>query len=96
MLHPHCFLPQGKDFPQFLVRKLGQPTFTCTNNFYCYFLLALDHFINLLFQGSPTDELVDLNVPGLADAERPVSGLVLYRWIPPAVKVEHMVGPGKV
>ena len=39
---------------------------------------------------------MDVDVPGLADAEGPVGGLVLHRRVPPPVVVDHVVGPGQV
>ena len=33
---------------------------------------------------------------GLADPIGPVGGLVLHSWVPPAVDVEHVAGPGEV
>jgi hypothetical protein len=50
--------------------------------------------VDAFFQRPRADELVDLDIAGLADAEGPVSGLVFHRWIPPAIEMEDMVGSG--
>ena len=52
--------------------------------------------IDLLLDGSLADEFVDQNVLRLADAERPVGGLVLDRRVPTAVEVHHVRGGGQV
>ena len=59
-------------------------------------LLALDDVVDALFQRPCHDELVHLHVAPLADAERPVGRLVLHGRVPPAVKVEDVVGARQV
>ena len=49
-----------------------------------------------LLERARADELVHLDVAGLADAKGAVGGLVLDRRVPPAVEVEDVVGGGKV
>ena len=53
--------------------------------------LRLDHLVDLLLQRAGADELVDLHVARLADAEGAVGRLVLDRRVPPAVEVEDVV-----
>ena len=52
--------------------------------------LALDHPVDALLERADADELADLDVASLADAERPVGGLVLDGGVPPAIEGDNV------
>ncbi len=52
----------------------------------------LDHVIDFFFNRSGTYILIHSNRLSLADTKDAVRRLVFHRWIPPSVKMEHMVG----
>ncbi len=58
--------------------------------------LALDHGIDALLDGSAANELVDQNIPLLADAKGAVGGLILDGRVPPTVEMDHVAGRGEV
>src|SRR5439155_6952888 len=58
--------------------------------------LRRDQRVDLLLDRPPADELVDEDVPLLADAVRPVGRLVLDGGIPPAVEVHDVRGGRQV
>src|SRR6266498_2233360 len=57
-------------------------------------LLLLDQRVDPLLQRADADELADLHVLALADAEGAVGRLVLHGRVPPAVEVDQVVGGG--
>ena len=59
-------------------------------------LLLLDHRVDPLLHRAEADELADLDVAPLPDAERPVGRLVLHRRVPPPVDVDDVAGGGQV
>jgi len=59
------------------------------------FCLSAYHLVDALFQSTEGDELMHEDILLLADTEGPVGGLVFNRRVPPAVKMEHMVGGGQ-
>src|SRR6266536_891710 len=59
-------------------------------------LLLLDQRVDPLLQRADADELADLHVLALADAEGAVGRLVLHGRVPPAVEVDHVIGGGQV
>src|SRR5690349_20618023 len=91
-LFPQRFPAQGEEALQLLVGEFGQPALAGADDAGGDLLLALDHLVDLLFQGAGAQKLVHLHVAGLADAEGPVGRLVLDGRVPPAVEVEHVVG----
>ena len=76
--------------------QLGEPAFAGADDLLGQRLLLLDHRVDPLLQRADADELADLDVPPLADAERPVGGLVLHGRVPPPVDVDHVAGRGQV
>src|SRR5260370_17032562 len=63
---------------------------------FCQHLLLLDHQVDTFFQGSDADELMYLDIFLLSNAKRSIGGLILHCRVPPAVKVENIVGSGQV
>ena len=58
--------------------------------------LLFDQGVDLLFDRSAANELVDQHVAALADAERPVGRLILDGRVPPAVEMYYVLGGGQV
>ena len=58
--------------------------------------LVVDDHADAFLDGAFAHELVDVDGAFLADAPRPVGGLVLDRRVPPAVVVDHLAGRGEV
>ena len=56
--------------------------------------LGLQELGDPVFEGALADEAVDLHRSALADAVRPVAGLVLHGRVPPAVVVDDVGRPG--
>src|SRR6185437_1423006 len=82
--------------PQVVRGQLREPALAIADYEIGQGLLLLDHLVDLLFQGPGADELAYLHVPGLANAERPIGGLVLHGGVPPSVQVDHVAGRGQV
>src|SRR5512139_2750128 len=93
---PYRFLAQREDLADLPVGKLREPALACAHYLFSELLLACDHLVNLLLEGAGADELVDLDVPPLADAKRAVGSLVLDCRVPPPIKVKDAVCPGEV
>ena len=81
---------------ELLVGQLGDPALAGADDGAGELLLLVDHPVDPFLQRAAADELVDLHVPRLADAEGAVGRLVLDRRVPPAVEVEDVRGAGEV
>ena len=67
---------EGQHVPEFSVGQLGEPPFRGGSHHLAGgFPLDFDHEIDAVLQRAGADQLVDVDVPGLADAEGPVGGL---------------------
>ena len=58
--------------------------------------LPFEKGVDPLLEGSFGDDPVDVDALLLSDPVHPVRGLILYRGIPPAVNMDHMVRPCEV
>ena len=88
---------EGQHVPEFSVGELGEPPLGCGSHHLAGgLLLDFDHEVDAVLEGTGADQLVDVDIPGLADAEGPVGGLVLHGGVPPPVVVNHVVGPWQV
>ena len=96
-LHFHALQFQPHEVEKLLVAELGDPVLAAgADDVFSDFLLAIDEGVDALLDGADADELVDDDVLFLADAEGAVGGLVLDGGVPPAVKMDHVVGAGEV
>src|SRR5580692_7077397 len=85
------------EIEQLFVAQLGEPQLGAPLEEVLHErLLRLDQLIDFILNGASTDELVHENVAGLTDAEGPIGGLILHRWIPPAIEVHYVRGSSEI
>ena len=88
---------QRNELQELVVSHLGQQDLaTAFEQILGELALGVNELIDPFFDRPAADELVDQDVPGLSDAERPVGGLILDGWIPPAIEVHDVRGGGEV
>src|ERR1700712_5786709 len=68
---------EGEQLAQLVGAQIGDPVLPLADHRGGQRLLPLDHRVDLLLERARTDELADLDVAGLADAEGAVGRLVL-------------------
>src|SRR5438093_2077145 len=82
---------ERNELQQLVVSHLGQQHLaTAFEQILGQLALGVNELIDLFFNRPAADELVHEHVPGLADAERTVGGLILDGWIPPAIEMHDM------
>ena len=85
------------ELQQLIVLHLGQQHLaTAFEQIIGELALRVNELIDPLLNRPAADELVHQDVPGLADAERAVGGLVLDSWVPPAIDMDDVRGGGEV
>ena len=76
---------------QCIVRQLSEADLTVTGqDIVRQFLLLRDHLIDAFFNRASGHEFVHQHIVSLADAKGTVGGLILDRWIPPAIEVDDV------
>src|SRR5579875_1220719 len=83
---------QCEQFFQLCGGHLGEPVFAGSYNACRQFFFLLNHGIDAFFQRADANEFVYLHVALLSNAESSISGLILHSGVPPAIKMEDVIG----
>ena len=92
----HWSISSIDEVAEFVGRQLAEPRLAGADHGVGELALVVDERVDALLDGALAHQLVDEHGALLADAPRPVGGLVLHRRVPPAVVVDHLAGSGEV
>ena len=82
---------QRDELQEFVILHLGQPSLAAAyENLIGDRLFPSEHLVDLFFDRSAADKLVNQDVAFLADPKRAIRRLILHRRIPPAIEVDHV------